>query len=98
MISLSNCFSDTFLFNFFSVSHSCGDLATDGDSAAVNASVTIQSDLHAMGHLKCKGDLSYQRRNVDMDPIDDDSTQSTTSIYYPGEILPSMESCIFFVS
>lgn len=51
-----------------------------------------------MGHLKCKGLLPNERQNVDMDPIDDDSTQSTASIYYPGDTPASPGSCFFFVS
>ena len=51
-----------------------------------------------MGHLKCKGHFPNQRQNVDMNPIDDDSTQSTTAIYYPGDLRAPMGCCFFFVS
>ena len=77
------------------VSHSCGDLVSDEDLAAVNASVTIKSDLHAMGHLKCKGNFNL-RENVDMNPIGEDSTQSTTAIYYPGDPRATVGCCSFF--
>jgi hypothetical protein len=51
-----------------------------------------------MGHLKCKGNFPNPRQNVDMNPIGDDSTQSTTAIYYPGDPSATVGSCYFFVS
>jgi hypothetical protein len=50
-----------------------------------------------MGHLKCKGNFNL-RENVDMNPIGEDSTQSTTAIYYPGDPRATVGCCSFFVS
>jgi hypothetical protein len=50
-----------------------------------------------MGHLKCKGNFPNLRKNVDMNPIGEDSTQSTTAIYYPGDPRATV-GCSFFVS
>ena len=66
--------------------------------AAENANVTIVSDLHVMGHLKCRGATDDQKIDVSMDPIDKTHTQSTSSIYYPGDANGQAgTSCFFFV-
>ena len=81
------------------VSHHCGNLVSGGGVAAENASVTIVSDLHVMGHLKCRGTTDDQKIDVGMDSIDKTHTQSTSSIYYPGDNNGQAgTSCFFFVS
>jgi hypothetical protein len=44
------------------VSHHCGNLVSGGGVAAENASVTIVSDLHVMGHLNSFDDVD--RKNM----------------------------------